>query len=293
MKLAFPNGEHGEIAIGKGSISIGSSDDDDVVIKSDGMQAGHAVIIVDKRGMTLSVETEDHDLKVNDRLVREKAILRPGDRVTIRGTEMRLQADSSQISAPPEGATICPPEDAKLPMPAKHLLRGLAGDFFGRMSPINERVVIGQGDSCDVVISGEGIADEHLAVENTDAGILLRSLGSQDGAEVNGVMVTEAVLKAGDQLVIGAQRFLIEAPGYVPARLFEAPKEEVEGSNTQVFSALDLTQADSGSDEAPAASEEEAAEEVDSGSNKKRDAIIITVCLALSVFMLVWLYMNI
>ena len=104
MKLAFPNGEHQEIPIGKGSISIGSSNDDDVVIKSEGVQPGHAVIIIDKRGITLSIETATDDIRVNDREVKEKAILRMGDSLFVHEVRMDLRGDETRLKDPPSDA---------------------------------------------------------------------------------------------------------------------------------------------------------------------------------------------
>jgi hypothetical protein len=138
MKLAFPNGEHEEVALGLGSTSIGSSESDDVVLKSDGIEAGHATIIIDKRGVSLDIGDKAGEIQLNHRIIRKKAILRMGDSLLIDSIPIMLNAAEDRMSTPPEKIEEMSDEQETIlrKMPAKYYLRGVAGVHFGELIPL-------------------------------------------------------------------------------------------------------------------------------------------------------------
>jgi len=64
-------------------------------------------------------------------------------------------------------------------------------------------VVLGRGSSCDVVLNDDTVSRRHAQLSVTDAGCVLKDLGSRNGTYVNGQQVHEAELKDGDRLLIG------------------------------------------------------------------------------------------
>ena len=54
MRLSFPKGEHQDVIVQPGDVTIGSAPDNQVVIARDGIQAHHASIVVDQRPSTTS-----------------------------------------------------------------------------------------------------------------------------------------------------------------------------------------------------------------------------------------------
>ncbi len=300
MRLAFPNGEHEDVAIGKGSFTIGTGDGDDVLLSATGVQPGHAVILVDQRGITLRIEDQSGDVTLNGRSIREKAILRLGDELSFNGEVIQLRADDNRLRPAPANVEI---KEAVGTSPAAVQLRGVSGDNFGCAFPLTSELRIGSSEDCDIRLPGD-----HQDVSNlqTDGeSVYLRCNDDDATVIVNGLKTHNAELQPGDQIAINGERFVVEAAGFVPAKAYAGIAGESEGSSTQVFSAPVIDAPDSkekdGSGEESSASESEqealspTAEPTEGKARNrmsKGEVIIISACLILSMTALIVLYMS-
>ena len=70
-----------------------------------------------------------------------------------------------------------------------------------------DRITLGRGASCDVVLDHASISSEHAALELCDGGYRLRDLASTNGVRVNGAKVSAADLKHGDRFELGSLAF--------------------------------------------------------------------------------------
>lgn len=225
MRLHFPQGERKDALLKEGETSIGSASDSDVEIRGDGVVEYHAVITVDARGPVLWVRSIDAQTHINGRPIREKAILRVGDLISLGNISLMLKPDNdasvTDLIPPPADPPDIMSESSsatKFRMtPPKAMLRGVSGPYFGKVLAIPGRLVIGRGSDCDLVLDEPEMSRRHAMVEVTAAGIYLRDMGSANGTFVNGVQVRDAVLFSGDQIAFDRNRFLIEAPG-MPTR---------------------------------------------------------------------------
>ncbi len=241
MRLHFPHGEQTDVLLREGETSLGSAASNAVVLKGEGVQPIHASLLHDRRGLTLVVREGAQGTHVNARPVREKAILRVGDLVSIGHVLIAIKPDSDQYVSsrlPPKSssddAMSEPNTDTRYRMaPPKAVLRGVSGPYFGKVIPIAGRLTIGRGNDCDLVLDEPEMSRRHAMVEATPAGIWLRDLGSANGTYVNGVQVRDAVLFTGDQLAFDRNRFLIEAPG-TPTRPQGLDVQEIGGGRPQV-----------------------------------------------------------
>ena len=223
MRLSFPKGEHQDVIVQPGEITIGSAPDNQVVLARDGIHAHHASIMVDPRGYTLFVRERDARSHVNARPVRELALLRLGDVISLNDTNLVLKPDHDEsisgLVPPPAGEQPMSAQDESgnetryRQAPPKAVLRGVSGPFFGKVVPVNGRLVIGRGEDCDLVLDEPEMSRAHASIEVTEGEIYLRDLGSTNGTFVNGVQVRDATLFSGDQIAFDRNRFLIEAPG--------------------------------------------------------------------------------
>ncbi|MEM6573988.1 MAG: FHA domain-containing protein [Pseudomonadota bacterium] len=277
MHLVFPNGEHEKIQLSTGTFSIGAAETCDITLASDGMLDNHAMIAVDHRGITLVADSDALALTVNERPVAAKSILRLGDHVKLGEIDMGLLGDARRLEN--VGAATGKLVSVNRDHPPRFLIRGLNGALSGQAIALYDHVTLGSADA-DVPLDG---AAADIQVEET--GIYLRNAS---GIEVNGHPVSDGQLAAGDQLVAGAQRFLLEAPGFVPGKAYSGVAEAATGSgNTQVFTAPVI---DAPADEPPAPeAQPDPPREAD---HRRRDAIIVAVCLVLSAAMIGWLLMN-
>lgn len=223
MRLSFPQGVHPDVTVQPGEWSIGSASDNRVVLKADGIQPHHAQIVVDPRGYTLFVKSPDAQTHVNARPVREKAILRLGDVVSLNAINVVLKPDYDEtVSANRPGAANG--AEPTVQTPPKVVLRGVSGPYFGKVVHVQGRLTIGTGPDCDLVLDEPAMAEKHATIEVIGSEILMRDHGSDDGCWVNGVAVKDAQLFTGDQIAFDSNRFLIEAPG-MPVRKPEVKPE--------------------------------------------------------------------
>ena len=250
MRLSFPNKENEDVLVAPGDTAIGAAADNVVVLKLPGVADHHVRLGVHERSVVLSVLDNQARTHVNSRPVREKALLRLGDVVSLDTVQFVLKPDrdDSIRRNVPTSKPIPPPTpdvDANATVarqiPPKVVLRGVSGSYFGKIVPVRGRLVIGRGSECDLILDEPEMSRRHAMIENTDDGIYLRDLGSANGTYVNGVQVRDAVLHPDDQIAFDRNRFLIEAPG-MPTRKeadANAPAAAAEEPNiTQTMQAI-------------------------------------------------------
>jgi pSer/pThr/pTyr-binding forkhead associated (FHA) protein len=86
----------------------------------------------------------------------------------------------------------------------------LQGAEAGEIIPLdNKGVVIGRNRECDVVLKGEGISRTHAKFHlNESDQAVVRDLGSTNGTFLKGQRVAEAILEAGDTVLLGQDTVL-------------------------------------------------------------------------------------
>jgi len=62
---------------------------------------------------------------------------------------------------------------------------------------------VGQGEGCDVTLTDRYVSRRHCEIEVSPLDAVVRDLGSKNGTLVNGLPVTEHVLRPGDRITIG------------------------------------------------------------------------------------------
>jgi hypothetical protein len=90
------------------------------------------------------------------------------------------------------------------------LLVAQEGLLNGQRWALRNRLIIGRDASCDIVVADRQVSRRHARLTPTPNGILLEDLGSKNGTNRNGEMLTDSViLMDGDSIQIAlAQTFL-------------------------------------------------------------------------------------
>ena len=90
---------------------------------------------------------------------------------------------------------------AEIEMPTLIMREGQGG---GRSWPVEtEKVVIGRGEDCDVVLTERQVSRRHAQIRRLDSQYVLEDLGSRNGTYVNGREVTGPhILQDGDEIQI-------------------------------------------------------------------------------------------
>jgi pSer/pThr/pTyr-binding forkhead associated (FHA) protein len=164
-----------------------------------------AQFCMDRRGLWLQVAAGIRGVHVNGRPVQRMALLRAGDTIYLDGAEILVQASH-------QGLDAVPPADPAESDP-RIVLRGVGGKHHGRAFTLSQPCLVGRAADAAIRIDDADFAERHAQLERRGDRVLLRGLSSTAGSMVNGVMVRDALLAAGDQVAFGSQhRFLVEVP---------------------------------------------------------------------------------
>jgi len=75
-----------------------------------------------------------------------------------------------------------------------------------------QRLVIGRSSECDVQLDDQSVSRRHCAVEAAGEALVVTDLGSANGTFVNGEVMREARMRAGDTLRLGELTFVCREP---------------------------------------------------------------------------------
>lgn len=165
-----------------------------------------AQFCMDRRGLWLQVAAGIRGVHVNGRPVQRMALVRAGDTVYLDGAEILVQASH-------QGLDAVPPADPADTSDPRIVLRGVGGKHHGRAFTLSQPCLVGRSPDAAIRIDDPDFADRHAQLERRGDRVLLRGVGSAAASMVNGVVVRDALLAAGDQVAFGSQhRFLVEVP---------------------------------------------------------------------------------
>ena len=172
------------------------------------MPAGDGPVLLnlqrDRRGLWLLVEPAAQAVHLNGRPLRRIAQLRPGDRLHVAGHALQVLAKAD--AAPPGVFAGSPPASA-----ARLVLRGLGGSQHGRAFPLADDLSVG-GAGADIQLEGVAGSTVLAQVRAREGQVLAQAVDADMPLLVNGQALAAASLQPGDQLLIGGQRLLLEAP---------------------------------------------------------------------------------
>jgi pSer/pThr/pTyr-binding forkhead associated (FHA) protein len=80
----------------------------------------------------------------------------------------------------------------------------------------NDVTVIGRQEDCDLRIGILDVSRRHCRIIKDDNQLEVEDLGSSNGTYLNGLRVTEAMVKAGDVIQVGPVKFVVQIDGDPP-----------------------------------------------------------------------------
>lgn len=214
MRIEFPNAAREDFHWTQALLRIGSAPDNDLVLASSQAASTHLRIEQDRRGWVLQVVPSADRIYVNARPVRERALLRAGDVVSIGDCRLLLRADDDpaqrqllQVSA--EGrCTVA--------------LRAVAGPLSGRVFSLQEGVELGTSDGIPLELPRGDVVVLRVFWEAAQLWLETVQSCERHPLRVNGVCADKLALEPGDQIGVAMHRFMIDGPGMEP----EAPLSE-------------------------------------------------------------------
>lgn len=210
MRIGFANSNREPFRSAGARVRIGRGDGNDLVLSGAGVAERHLAIAEDRRGLVLEVLPGAQRVYVNARPVRERALLRYGDVLSVGGCKLSVLPDG-----PREAPSYKLPAHDSGSRPGFAALRAVSGASSGRLLPIEGKLVLG----------GRGFVPAGLPqceLKLDKAGV---RLDADTQVSINGSPCKRAILHAGDQLALGEHRFVLEAPGMQAAALAALEQE--------------------------------------------------------------------
>src|SRR3569623_2134670 len=101
MRIEFPNSAREDFRWAQAALRIGSAPDTDLVVSAQQGAGHHQRILQDRRGGVLEVLSGAGRVYVNARPVRERALVRPGDILSLGDSRKLLSADAAPAMRAP------------------------------------------------------------------------------------------------------------------------------------------------------------------------------------------------
>ncbi|QWT22396.1 FHA domain-containing protein [Bacillus sp. NP157] len=220
MRIEFVSSARGDFHWSRPVLTIGRADDNDLVVSEVQVAPRHVTIQRDRRGMVLDVAPGVGRVYVNARPVREKALLRPGDSLSLGDCRMLIRDDDDL-----EARDIVEPTDAR----CTAALRPVAGPLSGRLVAIGDRLELGATHGAlPLELPGNDAALITLAWEEGELILDASRVPARHAVRVNGVRTVRASLQPGDQIGLATHRFILEAPGWSAEPAIPLPEAEPE-----------------------------------------------------------------
>lgn len=206
MRIEFIPASRDSVSWTQARLRIGSAPDNDLVLAAAQAAPRHLLVEADARGWVLWVVPGAPHVYVNARPVRELALLRPGDVVSLGDCRLLLCADEA-----PDRRT--PPPAVADHAPCTVALRAVAGPLSGRVLAVHDYLELGPRGPWPLELPQGGSA--RLRIGWRDGRLVLAVLepSPHHGVRVNGHLATDVGLQSGDQIGIGMHRFVVAAPG--------------------------------------------------------------------------------
>lgn len=220
MRIEFVSSARGDFHWSRPVLTIGRAEDNDLVVSEAQVASRHVTIHRDRRGLVLEVAPEAGRVYVNARPVRERALLRAGDSLSLGDCRMLVRDDADL-----DARELVPPTESRCTV----ALRPVAGPLSGRVIAIGERLELGSTHGAlPLELPGNDAA--LLTLTWTDGELMLDAsrVPARHAVRVNGVKTVRASLQPGDQIGIATHRFVVEGPGWAAEPALAPPEPEAE-----------------------------------------------------------------
>jgi len=222
MRIEFTHSARDSFSWMQARLRIGSAPDNDLILAADQASPHHLCIEQDRRGLVLRVLPSAGRIYVNARPVRERALLRAGDILSIGSCRLQLCAD--------EDPAVRRPSTVSERQRCTVALRAVAGPLSGRAWPLRERLELGAGGYPALELP-QGEAGS-LSLGWDDDGRLMLASGGRASSRyplyLNGFQVKQPLaLAPGDQIGLAMHRFVVDAPGMQPEPEVRLPRAPV------------------------------------------------------------------
>jgi len=200
LKIRCNNRQQDPFWIMERNYSIGSAEDNHLVLHSDTIAPHHIKIIRDTDNISLKELDTNYKTLVNGRSVFKNRPLSCGDVITIGDTELEIIDPLNEQQEATYWSLI---GDSSW----------LSGQEFILPFEQKKRLLLGRGKHCDIVFPGTHLSREHAAIYMDQGNVVLEDLKSANATFVNDERISKAQINAGDRVRFDVYSFRVFGPG--------------------------------------------------------------------------------
>jgi pSer/pThr/pTyr-binding forkhead associated (FHA) protein len=230
LQLVFKEKKRKPIELNRSRVTIGRDKSNNMVLKDEGISGFHAEIHIDEGNIFVMDLNSTNGTKVNGKKITSRIPVDVWDVIEFDKVKMEIvDPDKRRPTVERESVT-------KSDMDEVWALQGISGIMSGKNFPINKTMIVGRED-CDIMIDDALISSRHSKLELDNQILIAKDLGSTNGTFVNDKQITEAVLKAGDEIKFDKIAFTVKGPGRTSAKT--AVRSALNLAKTQVRNAAE------------------------------------------------------
>lgn len=185
-------------------ISIGSANDNDMVLKNPGIHAHHLELHVKNDKVFVCNLESANDFFINENKTTPDTELHAGDVLRINNTEIELLSPHQNVK-PFDAAALDSNVD-------KWFLEATNGSHKGQRYKLKKSTLFGRSEHCDVQLQDEKISRQHARLDIIGGALKITDMGSANGCYINNNRVTSSYARSEDQLRLGDSEFKIIGP---------------------------------------------------------------------------------
>jgi len=241
LTLTLPDGQVQDFASGSGSVTLGRSEVNDIVIPDPKASRVHARLEFGEDGCAVTDLDSANGIEVNGRRVR-RATLAVGDTLAVGSCTLRFEADEAQAELEPDVTIMESLPDLDKTLAGAALPMNLTDTRSPRLAVHTatdtreialdrDTIAIGRSATSDLVLDDQKVSRNHAVIERRGSSFVVRDLGSRNGTWLGEKRVDLETLGPGDTVRVGDAQIVYKAAfeaeelTLVDARLPGASKE--------------------------------------------------------------------
>ena len=183
-------------------LSIGSANDNDIVINTSGIKQHHADLIVKNNDIYLLPDESANDVFINGEKIHQSHSLKACDVITLCNTELEILKPQIEAQHEVESDSISD----------KWTIEFLSGAQLGKCHSLKKSNIIGRSPDCEIKLIDDNVSRKHARLDVIGGALKITDMGSANGCQINGTKITSAYARPGDVLKIGLIEFRINGP---------------------------------------------------------------------------------
>ncbi len=204
LKLQFVDGSRESIWLVEPRLRIGTSSDNDLVLKYPEILDFHAEIRLQDDQLYLLNLKPENIVGVNGKKVNKAVKIGENDVIQLGKSKFKIIHPSAEFKTQKEAPLVQEHNEWGLQATASWASQS----FY----PIEDTVVIGRDESCDITVSVSHLSRRHAQLTVSGSYLVVKDLGSTNGTYLNGEKITQGRARPGDKLRFDVVNFTVTGP---------------------------------------------------------------------------------